>query len=62
MEAVHRQLQHLTEDQDENQSIQDQQEDKVKDKVKEKAKRLEKDRDSVNSDDDNELEKPKKLR
>jgi beta-lactamase regulating signal transducer with metallopeptidase domain len=62
MEAVQRQLQRLTEDQDENQSNQDEQQDKVKDKVKDKAKRLEKDRDSVNSDDFNELEKSKKLR
>jgi beta-lactamase regulating signal transducer with metallopeptidase domain len=58
MQAVERQLQRLKEDQDENQSNQDEQEDKVKDKVKDKAKRLEKDRDSVNSDDFNELEKP----
>jgi hypothetical protein len=58
MEAVQRQLQRLNEDQGENQSNQDEQGDKVKDKVKEKAKRLKKDRDSVNSDDFNELKKP----
>ena len=57
-QAVQRQLKRLHEDQDENQSNLDEQKDKVKEKLKDKAKRLEKDRDSVNSDDDNELEKP----
>jgi hypothetical protein len=60
MQAVERQLQRLKENQDENQSNQDEQEDKVKDKIKHKGKRLEKDHDSVNSDDFNELEKSKK--
>ena len=58
MEAVQRQLQRLHEEQDENQSNLDEHEDKVKDKLKDKAKRLEKDRDSVNSDDFNEPKKP----